>query len=193
MCNAMMAAQPINADHRDGHQPRQHLGEFRLQRRDRNGHDHRHDQQRKPGQSARLVEGRIEIGIASGQRAARELAHPAMQRERDKHRDREDHQRDQRIGQPVEQILDLGQRGSERIHGLSYHSQTGGEYRISWRFAAFPSLDNAAVRWQKARVPIVFKRGGDEKFPAQAVHLVEFADIRDPVLDLDVWRGGRRG
>jgi hypothetical protein len=27
-------------------------------------------------------------------------------------------------------------------------------------FAAFPSLDNAAVRWQKASVPIVFKRGG---------------------------------
>jgi len=28
------------------------------------------------------------------------------------------------------------------------------------RFAAFPSLDNAAVRWQKACVPIAFKRGG---------------------------------
>src|SRR5262249_1533689 len=76
--------------------------------------------------------------IASGERAARQLAHPAMQGERDKHGDTEDHERDQRIGQPVEQILDLGQRGSEFIHGLSYHPHTGAEYRISPSFRDFP-------------------------------------------------------
>src|SRR5690348_6466811 len=32
-----------------------------------------------------------------------------------------------------------------------------------------------------------------EKFPSEAVHLVELADLRHPGVDLAVWRSGRRG
>src|SRR4029453_18275826 len=65
------------------------------------------------------------------------------------------------------------------------------EKRANTGPAAFDALDLAAPSWQNARVPnVVCWR--HESFPAQILHLVEFADIRDPILDLDVWRICRR-
>ena len=56
--------------------------------------------------SAHLGEDREEIRIAPGERAAQQLAHPVVQRERDRAPASQDQQRDQRIGQPGEQVLD---------------------------------------------------------------------------------------
>jgi hypothetical protein len=55
---------------------------------------------------------------------------------------------------------------------------------MAW--ASITRLDKPTGRWQNARVARVLMRGADEKFPVQNIHVVEFADIRDPILDLDV-------
>ena len=182
------------ADHRDRHQPRQHFREFRFQRRNRNGHDHRQNQKRKPAQSARLIECRIEIRVASGQGPTRELACPAMQGERNKHGDPEDHHRDQRVRQPVEQILDLGQRSSQRIHGaLISSTKTAANMAFCLQVGGLPSLDITAVRWQKARVPSFSSAAAMKNFLLKLFTWWNSADLRHPVLDLALWRAGRRG
>src|SRR4029078_3687646 len=76
---------------------------------------------------------------------------------------------------------------------LSYHSCLCGKY------AYYPSASTCS-RWTRPRsggkTPALQRdlmRDADENFPAQIVHLVEFADIRDPILDLDVRRACWRG
>src|SRR4029078_190344 len=65
--------------------------------------------------------------------------------------------------------------------------------------AYYPSASTCS-RWTRPRsggkTPALQRdlmRTADEKLPAQNVHLVEFADLRDAILDLDVWRDRRRG
>src|SRR5690348_6602720 len=55
---------------------------------------------------------------------------------------------------------------------------------------ALGALDTGAVRWHNAPVATEM-RIGDEKFPAENLHLVEFVHLRNRLLDLALRREGR--
>ena len=157
--------------------------------------DQREDHQREPGRAPcnRLKDCGDDRDSASASDAAHEPA-PGFcaAQERCTMANARMTSADRRVGQPGEQVLD-GASGRLGSNPCAVPNGSRCQYAATWRLS-----DRA--RWtaprRGGRTPLfnVFQcAGSDEKFPAQAVHLVEFADLRDPILDLDVRRKGRRG